>query len=152
MHEVIISDTSCLILLDKIGQLDLLNKVYGKLVITHEILKEFGLRLPNWVEVRRLTNKSVQTALEQTLDLGEASAIALAIENPSSLLIIDDLKARKMAKALNLRLTGTLGVIFKAKEIGVINKIGPVINQLIQEDFRISDNVVSEILRKSGES
>lgn len=66
---------------------------------------EFGLQLPNWIEVRRLTNTSVQAALEQTLDLGETSAIAMAMEYPSTILIIDDLKARKVAKSLNLRLT-----------------------------------------------
>nr|WKN39433.1 DUF3368 domain-containing protein [Tunicatimonas sp. TK19036] len=150
-NNVIISDTSCLILLDKIGQLELLKGVYQRIIITPEILNEFGKDLPDWIVVERPKDHSIQQVLEQTLDVGEASAIALAFQFPNATLIIDDLKARKVGKGLKLKFTGTLGVIVKAKEKGVIKSIKPIIKKLTQTDFRISENVIKEILKRSGE-
>lgn len=151
MPDIIISDTSCLILLDKIGHLELLEKVYQKVRITPEILCEFGKSVPDWITVEKPTNTPIQQVLEQNLDTGEASAIALAYQFPESTLIIDDLKARKAAKDLNFKVTGTLGVIVKAKQMGFIKKIKPIIDKLTQTDFRISQNVIEEILKRAGE-
>ena len=52
MRKVVISDTSCLIILDKIGELDLLHKLYGKVFTTPQIAEEFGDELPFWVEIK----------------------------------------------------------------------------------------------------
>jgi len=65
--------------------------------------------------------------------------------------ILDDLKARKLAAKLNLRFTGTLGVIHRAKQIGAIEKVRPIIEKLLATDFRISGNIVAELLRKNNE-
>jgi predicted nucleic acid-binding protein len=54
MHEVIIADTSCFILLDKIGALNLLQKVYGEICTTKEIAGEYEKPLPDWVAVREV--------------------------------------------------------------------------------------------------
>jgi predicted nucleic acid-binding protein len=70
----------------------------------------------------------------------------------SPLLMLDDLKARKLAAKLNLRFTGTLGVISRAKQIGVIEKLKPIIQKLLATDFRISDNILAELLRKNNET
>jgi predicted nucleic acid-binding protein len=80
MHNVIISDTSCLILLSKIGELDLLYKTYGEITITPEISQEYGRELPIWIKVISVKNKNKQLEFEKIVDLGEASAIALALE------------------------------------------------------------------------
>ena len=80
MQKVIISDTSCLILLDKIGELELLYKLFGHIVVTTEIAKEFKKELPYWCSIVEPTNKTYQKILEASLDKGEASAIAFPIE------------------------------------------------------------------------
>jgi len=85
------------------------------------------------------------------VDWGEASAIALAKEKDSPLLLLDDLKARKLASKLNLRYTGTLGVINKAKQLGVIENVKPILNKLLATDFWISENIINELLRKNNE-
>jgi predicted nucleic acid-binding protein len=84
--------------------------------------------------------------------LGEASAIALAKETEDALLLLDDLKARKLAGKLNLKITGTLGVINKAKQRGIISKVKPLIDKLLNTDFRISENIIAEILRINNEN
>ncbi|MGE0587734.1 MAG: hypothetical protein AB7O48_04115 [Cyclobacteriaceae bacterium] len=104
MQKVIISDTSCLILLDKIGELNLLNKVFGLITITRDISTEFNKALPDWFRIEDPVNKTYQKILEASLDKGEASAIAYAIEQTNCLLIIDDFKGRKYAEQLGLKL------------------------------------------------
>jgi predicted nucleic acid-binding protein len=97
MPRIIISDTSCPIILNKIGELDLLQKVYGQITTTIEIAAEFGDPLPDWIEVVIVKEKDKQRLLEMQIDKGESSAIALALEYSDSLLILDDNKARKIA-------------------------------------------------------
>ncbi|HEY9003156.1 MAG TPA: DUF3368 domain-containing protein [Mucilaginibacter sp.] len=109
MQEIIIADTSCLILLHKIQEFDLLQKLFGRITITSEIEKEFGLKLPEWVVIKNASNQNYRNIIKASVDAGEASAIALALEESNPLLILDDLKARKLAANLNLNYTGTLG-------------------------------------------
>lgn len=92
-----------------------------------------------------------QKILETIVDKGEASAIALALELDNPLLIIDDLKGRKLAKKLNLNIAGTLGVILKAKEKGIIKSTKGIFEKLKQSNFRISEKVETELLKLSGE-
>ena len=98
MQKTIISDTSCFILLEKIGELELLHKVFGEILITQEVADEYGSTLPNWISIQNPTNKKYQKILEASVDRGEASAIALAVELTDCLLIIDDLKGRNLAE------------------------------------------------------
>ena len=148
---VIITDTSCFILLDKIGALSLLNNLFSNVVTTPEIAAEFGKSLPEWVHIKSVQNKEKQALFEENVDKGEASAIALAVETPSSLLIIDDLKGRKLALSLNLLHTGTLGVLILAKKQGVIPLLRPYLTKIQLTNFRLSQTLIEEILQQAGE-
>jgi len=152
MHKAIISDTSCLILLEKIGELELLHKLYGTIITTSEVKVEFGLPLPDWFEIQEPSNKNYQAIIETSIDKGEASAIALAVEYEDCLLIIDDLKGRKYAQQLGLQIIGTIGVIVDAKLFGIIPSIKPLIEKIKLTNFRISDKVEKILLAKAGES
>jgi len=116
MHDVVITDTSCLVILSKIGEIEILHKVYNNLVTMPEVAEEFGKKIPEWIKIQRVKDKKYQVFLETLIDSGEASAICLANELENPLLILDDLKARKLAHKLKLKFTGTLGVIHKAKQ------------------------------------
>jgi|SRR5690554_1018776 len=151
MPRTIVSDSSCFILLSNIGELDLLYKVYGEIITTPEVVSEFNGPLPEWVIIKKPVDKYYQTILEAQLDRGESSAIALALEMENSTLILDDLKARKMAEHLGLSYTGTIGVIVKAKLIGLISSIQPILKKLKQTDFRISNEIELEALRLATE-
>lgn len=151
MPKIVISDASTLILFDKIDEFNLLQKVYGKLLTTPEVANEFGEKLPNWIKVQSVSDKKYQEFLETQVDTGEASAIALATEYDDVLLLLDDLKARKLATQLKIRITGTLGVIHKAKQMGCINRVKPLIDKLLLTDFRIADNIIKEILKLNNE-
>lgn len=151
MPSPVIADTSCLIILDKIGELDLLRKVYSSIITTPEVFIEFSGELPGWIFIENVKDNKYREFLETQVDTGEASVIALAKEKDSPLLILDDLKARKLASRLNLKVTGTLGVIHKAKQIGVIVKVTPIIEKLQATNFRISKNIMNELLKKNNE-
>jgi predicted nucleic acid-binding protein len=151
MLKVVISDTSSLIILHKIEELNLLNNLYLEVIITPEIAQEFNDALPEWIKIISVKDKKYQEFLETQVDSGEASAIALAKEMKESILLLDDLKARKLAKKLNLRFTGTLGVLHKAKQEGIIHKVKPLINKLLLTNFRISQNIVDELLKINNE-
>ena len=151
MHNIVISDTSSLIIFEKIDQLSLLNKLYANIVVTPDVVSEYQDQLPDWINVTRVKDKKYQFFLETQVDKGEASSIALAMELEDSLLLLDDLKARKLAKRLNLKFTGALGVISKAKQEGILSEVKPLLDKLILTNFRISDRIVNEILKINNE-
>lgn len=151
MQRIIVSDTSCLILLHKIGRISLLKSLFGKIVITSTIASEFGQVVPDFVDIEDPADKIYQQILEQYLDRGEASAIALALEKDDSLLIMDEAKGRREARQLKLNVTGTIGILIVAKERGLIESFTDVINQISQTDFRISESLILEAKRRCGE-
>lgn len=151
MPEVIITDTSTLILFHSIDELNLLRKVYGDLITTPEVAEEFGEKMPDWIKIQEVSDRKYQDFLETQVDLGEASAIALATEYEDVLLILDDLKARKLATRLKFKITGALGIIHKAKQLSIIDKVKPLINKLLATDFRIAENIIQEILHLNNE-
>ena len=147
----IISDTSCLIVLSKTGQLALLQQIFGNIVTTPEIAAEFGETLPEWVEIVSVKDKSKQQLLETQVDNGEASAVALALESENPFLILDDQKARKLAGSLKLNHTGTIGVIVAAKQKNIISKITPFLDKIKATDFRISAELELQALIQAKE-
>ena len=151
MHKIVISDTSTLIILHKIKELNILKQVYGALITTPEIAQEFGEKLPDWITLQSVTDQKYQRFLETQVDRGEASAIALAAELEDVTLLLDDLKARKLALKLKLKTTGALGVIHKAKQMSIIPKVKPLIDKLLLTNFRISNNIIDEILKLNNE-
>lgn len=148
-YNLVIADTSCLILFEKIGEFDLLSRMFNSIIVTKEIAGEFGSELPTCIEIREVENISFQSSLE--LDPGEASAIALAIENTTCLLIIDDKKGRRIAQRLDLNYTGSLGIFLKAKQIGLIPSVRYMLNKVQLTNFRYSEKVFNEILTLSLE-
>ena len=151
MHKPIISDTSYLILLDKIGELEILNKLFGTIITTPEVAIEFGQPLPSWVEIQQPSDKNYQSIIEASVDKGEASAIALAIELDDCLLIIDDLKGRRFANQIGRTIIGTIGVIVDAKLAGIITSVKPILTKIKSTNFRITEQLEVIILKRSGE-
>ncbi len=60
MQKTIVSDTSCLIIFEKIGELDLLEKVFGRILITQEVADEYGLKLPEWTSIQNPEDRKYQ--------------------------------------------------------------------------------------------
>ena len=152
MEKVIISDTTCLIILNKIGALDLLQVLFSKVTVTPEVQQEYSDPLPDWITVEAVTNIQQFSILKLMLGAGEASAITLCLEKKNSLLIIDERKGRKIAQDLHIPTIGTLGILLEAKLQGHLEYVRPIIDNIQETDFRVSKELLNVILLKAGES
>ncbi len=146
-REIIIADASCLIVLQNVQELPILQKLFGEVFVTQEVEREFGLDLPEWIKIKLVQNKTQQNALNLILDEGEASSVALALETNDSLLIIDEKKGRRIAQELGLKITGTLGIILRAKEKSLIGSIEGTFEKLETVGFWISPSIKAKILK-----
>ena len=130
----------------------MLEKVFGEIDITQDVADEYGLKLPIWISIQNPTDQKYQNILETSVDKGEASAIALAVELVDCLLIIDDLKGRNLAETLGIKITGTFGVILEAKLSGKINSVKPLIEKIKQTDFHFSTEIEKKIFAQANET
>ena len=149
--KIIVSDTSCLILLLKIDELDILKEMSNKIYVTSIIKEELKQELPDWIQILDPKDKHYQSILELDLDKGEASAIALMLELDDAILLIDDLKGRKIAEKLSLRFSGTFGLLIKAKQIGIIKSVKPILDKIRLTNFRFSEKLFIDILNQAKE-
>lgn len=147
----VIADTSCLIILERIDALDILESVYGSVLVTPTVASEYGSPLPEFIAIREVQNHRYEQLLASVIDPGEASAISLALETTDPLLILDDRKGRSVASDAGIKCTGTLGVLLRAKERGAITALRPLLDRLTESGFRVSGALLEEVLRLSGE-
>lgn len=159
----IVSNTSPLSNLAKIGKLHLLQEIYSQIIIPTLVYKELtsigagdivtnAVQSAAWIEVQQVTNQATVIALQKKLNDGEAEAIALAIELKADQLIIDERMGRREATNLGVEITGILGVLLIAKKRGLIPEVKPIMNTLITEAvFRISDQLYNDIIKSAGE-
>ena len=139
--QIIISDTSCLIALTNIGYLTILQQLYRTVLITPEVASEYDEPLPEWISIKTVIDTAKINAFNRFIDLGESSAIALAIETEGAVLIVDDSEARKFAMDLGLKITGTLGVLIRAHNQGIISDLGDSILRLKNIGFYLPANI-----------
>ena len=90
-------------------------------------------------------------AFRLVVDHGEAEALAVAKQNPGALLVVDDLRARRVAKELGLRLTGTLGILAMSKRVRLLERVRPELERLASAGFRIDDVLLTTFLQRIGE-
>jgi predicted nucleic acid-binding protein len=128
-----------------------LRDTFRELIVTNEVAQEFGSELPDWVAIRPITKKSQYVELSKNLGKGEASSITLALEFADSLLIVDERKGRKVALEMEIEIIGSLGVLIKAKETGVIPSVKNILNEIDKTNFRISGQIKEKVLKKAGE-
>ena len=145
---IVIADASCLITLDNINETDLLPKLYEYIVVTPEVANEVGPSLPEWVKQRSSSNRALIDQLTSSLEIGEATSIALALELVDCLLIIDEKKGRRAAKELGVEITGTFGVIMTGIDCGFIDAPDTIVDRLEQVGFRISASLKAKMSSK----
>lgn len=149
--ELVISDASCIIALEDIGELRILKGLFSQIIVTDIVKEEIQAELPNWIKVSKDYEERELKILKLELDVGEASAIALALKNPGSRIILDERKGRNVAKRLGLKVIGTLGLIVRAKQKGIISSGKDVLTKLEEHGFWLSDRMRKSLLEKLGE-
>lgn len=157
----VVCNTSPLLYLHQVGQLGLLRDLYGRVLIPSAVRAELraggerGCPVPDvdrieWLHIRDPRDR---TLLPVVVDLGpgEAEAIALALAEPGSLLILDDQLGRRIAHLNGLTYTGTLGVLVRAKKEGLLAAAAPVIEALRQTTMHLTPALIQSVLKDAGE-
>lgn len=157
-----ISNTSPLLYLYRIGAMDWLPRMFSEVWVPTAVSDELkegrqkGYDVPNpdgydWLQV---VNPQATPSEWLALDLGagELAAMALALENPTRIILLDDMLARRTAQAAGLSVWGTLKILLEAKAGGLTDKIEPLIGRLEDSGMWISEEVRQRILTLAGES
>jgi len=150
MSAVVVTDSTCLIGLERAGELQLLPSVFDTIYIPPEVQREFG-RAISWLRVLAPQDEALVDALQLSLDHGEAEAVALARELGCEI-ILDERKARAVADRMKLRCLGTGGLLLRAKIKGVIPLVRPVLDKLEAQGFYASAELRLKILQLAGEA
>jgi len=149
----IVCNSSVLIARDNAGVLHVLKDLFKKILVPKAVRKEvFGRRkLPAFVKCVEISETIALKVLESNLEAGEGEAICLYEEMDADLLIIDDLEGRRVAERLGINITGTLGVLLLAKREKFIDKVKPLLDEIVSHGFRVADELYQEILIKADE-
>lgn len=158
----VIADTSPLQYLFQLGLLHLLPDFYDEVLVPAAVVQEVhsglarGVALPDldslpWLRICEARNAAV-LPLVVSLGAGEREVLALAVERVDSLVILDDALARRFAARLRLRLTGTLGLLLKAKKTGRIESVRRYLDRLEELRFRIDGATRRSVLTLADES
>jgi predicted nucleic acid-binding protein len=139
-----------LIGLERIGRLDILPALFDPILIPPEVQREFGTLLP-WLIVEPPADQALVAALKLLVDDGEAEAIALAHEQGRRI-ILDDRRARSVARSLGVTIIGTVGVLVRAKHLGIITSLRALMSDLEAHEFYISEGLKAEALRLVNEA
>ena len=160
---IVVSDTSPLSNLFLIQKLDLLQKLYRKVIIPLAVMNEllelekrgYDLELikkADWIEIVTVDQNQNLHQLLENLDLGEAEAIILAGSLHADWLLIDEAQGRSIAKLHGLHIVGLLGVLLLAKEKGYIPKVKPLLDDMIAiAKFRVSAEIYQKTILSAGE-
>ncbi|RJP50868.1 MAG: DUF3368 domain-containing protein [Anaerolineaceae bacterium] len=157
-----VSNTSPLLYLYRIGGIDWLPQLFDEVWTPEAVKNELqtgrskGYDVPNpddylWLNV--VNPKSTPSEwLALDLGVGEIAAMALALENPHRVVLLDDMLARRTAQVAGLQVWGTLKVLLEAKSHGIIEKVEPYVLKLSDSGMWISAEIKERILKLAGES
>lgn len=149
MTESIVTDSTILIGLERIEHLDVLPVLFTPILIPPAVQQEFGIALP-WLQVETPSDQGLVAALKILVDEGEAEAIALAYQRRLQI-ILDDRQARAVARNMKISIIGTVGVLVKAKQAGLITALKPLLDDLELNGFYLTEALKVEALKLVGE-
>ena len=162
MRKVVVNTTP-LIALSHVGRLDILKKLYGEIIIPEAVYIELSVKKDSickktvdksldWIRVEKIKNQMAKVMYKTQLHDGEVEVMILSKEIGADVVIIDDANAKKHAKYLELPVTGTLGVLIKAKQKGYVDELKPILQQMIENNIYISQKLVELCLNQVGEN
>ncbi len=154
----VVTNTTPLIALADIGQLELLHQLYGEILIPGAVMDEIKSEPAKtlvtnapWIKKSNIGGAERRNLFKARLHSGEIEVILLAEDEKANLVIIDDNSAKKTAKYLGLNVTGTLGVLLKAKKEGLIKELKPLMDMLDDDGFYIDANTRNLMMKYAGE-
>ena len=154
---ILIADSSALVALSIVNQLDVLEKIFGEVYVPRAVYNE--VRQENKEESKKLEEYCKDRVLDIstpfnfniTLGQGESEAIVLYEEKSANFLLCDDKKAKKFAQNFGINVIGSLGILLKAKKEKHIEKIAPLLEILKSSRIFIDDKIYELVLEMAEE-
>ena len=157
---IVVADASPIICLSRIGRLDLLREVFTEILVPDEVRDEVEagldgaaiLRSHSWIESRPVHDRNRLVALAKEMDIGESAAIVLSIEPRAERLLMDERRGRAVAEREGLTVIGVAGVLLREKALGIVPRIGPILDDLVSRArLRLAPEVVTRALALADE-
>jgi len=162
MNGKVICNTGPIVALSMIDRIDILRDLFELVTVPEAVHMEIleggttnaglaGYRKVNWIKVRTLSNP-IDPLLKTALDVGEAAVIELARELNVNLVLIDERKARKIARTIyGLHVIGSARVLVEAKRHGLLDNVGAALQAMRNGGYWIGDSIVDAALKQAGE-
>jgi hypothetical protein len=158
-----VCDTTIPLYLGRIGQIDLLPALFAPVYIPEQVCLELDMgrvlrpdtinpRNLIWVELVAVSQVLIDSLPPNRLGTGERAVIAYAQAHRGYVAGMDDLRARQLAEAIGLKVTGTLGILLRAKQAGLISTLQPLVDDITVQGFRLSPELHRDVLGLAGET
>lgn len=158
----VVCNSTPLIHLAKIGKLHLLEEIFHEILIPPSVYRECviegngrddaqNIQNALWIRTIQIKDIDLKKAINVTLDDGESEAITLALQEKADLILLDDYDAREFARVYELNITGTIGVLIKAKHMSSIQSLEVVLKNLRDTGFWLNDDLYYKVLQETGE-
>lgn len=159
--QIVINTSPLLALIAGLGDLTILSNLYQNVYVTYEVSQEIlnggknGFGVKEFQEIKTLHKINyplpITPFLLNSLDLGEASVIQLALNLGISTVCIDEVVGRRIARLNSLKVTGSIGILLRAKQEGYDFSMREVIDRMVNRGIRLSNNIISVALKEAGE-
>lgn len=158
-----VSNSSPLIFYAAIGRFELLHEIYGEIMVSPAVWRETvaagagragtaEVRHAPWIRQQVPADQDIASPLLEFLDAGEAEAIALAMsQGPRVPVVLDDLRARRVAEEIGLAVTGSAGVLVQAKRMGLIPAVEPILTELRTVGLYLNEATIKRLLQLANE-
>lgn len=160
---IVVSNTTPLIELATIQRFDLLKELFGEVHIAEAVYEEAVIAgretggakrevsSAAWIKTVQVQDRLAVEVLLDELDLGEAETIVLAHELSADWVLMDERKGRRKLTQMGLNKIGTVGIMLKAKQLGLIQNLRHDLEQLREQGFSISQTVIDTVLQQAQE-
>jgi uncharacterized protein len=159
----LVCDTTIPLYLGRIGQIDLLPALFAPVYIPEQVCLELDMgrvlrpdtinpRNLVWVELVSVSRVLIDSLPPNRLGTGERAVIAYAQAYRGYVAGMDDLRARQLAEAIGLKVTGTVGILLRAKQAGLIPAVKPLVDDITAQGFHLSPELHRDMLGLAGET
>ena len=160
---IIVTNTTPLIGLAMLGRFELLQQLFGEIYIAQAVYDEavvggreiggakYEILSASWIHTIKVKDRLAVEVLLDELDLGESETIVLAHEIHADWVLMDEKKGRRKLDQLGLRKIGTVGILLKATEVGLISIIRSELEKLRSKGFSLSNGLIKAVLKRAGE-
>ena len=164
MNRPVVADTGPLIALARVERLELLPRLYGRVIVPPTVHAELALDSDRpgarvlagafnagWITIETVMDSVLGRELARLLGPGETEAITLAEQEDARFLLVDDARGRRIARSREISVVGVASVILAAKSRGEVAAVGPILEALSNTGYRLSPRLIAGVLARAGE-